>query len=116
MPSTLAHVTFDCTDATRLAGFWSQVLDRPLDPDPSPFFASIGRGAGDGPGWLFQAVPEPRNGKNRVHVDLVAGDREAEVARLLGLGATRVEDHDEWGVRWTVLADPEDNVFCVAGA
>ena len=43
----------------------------------------------------------PRTVKNRVHVDLVADDREKEIARLLDLGATRGPDHDEHGHTWT---------------
>jgi hypothetical protein len=49
-----------------------------------------------------------------VHLDMHAQDWEAEVARLVGLGATRLGDHDEHGTRWTVLADVEGNEFCVA--
>ena len=49
-----------------------------------------------------------------MHVDLVAGDRDAEVERLVTLGATKVADKDEWGISWTVLHDPEGNEFCVA--
>jgi predicted enzyme related to lactoylglutathione lyase len=49
-----------------------------------------------------------------VHLDLGADDRAAEVERLLALGATHVHDKDEYGVRWTTLADPEGNEFCVA--
>jgi predicted enzyme related to lactoylglutathione lyase len=51
--------------------------------------------------------------KNRVHVDLVADDRDKEIARLLELGAERLDDKDEYGVRWTILADPEGNEFCL---
>jgi Glyoxalase-like domain len=50
-----------------------------------------------------------------MHVDLEAEDREKEITRLLELGATRGADHDEYGVSWTVMADPEGNEFCIAG-
>jgi predicted enzyme related to lactoylglutathione lyase len=64
----------------------------------------------------LQQVPEPRVGKNRVHVDFRADDREVEIRRLLGLGATVLDEQQEVpGLRWTVLADPEGNEFCVAG-
>ena len=66
------------------------------------------------PTMMFIGVPEPRTVKNRVHLDLVTSDREAEVERLVGLGATRLADHDEWGHVWTTLADPAGNEFCVA--
>ena len=115
MSLRLANVTFDCDDPRAVAGFWSAALDRPVDPDPSDYFASIGMNTSDGPAWYFIRVPEPRTVKNRVHVDLVADDREKEIARLLALGATRGPDHNEYGHSWTVMADPESNEFCVAG-
>jgi predicted enzyme related to lactoylglutathione lyase len=65
--------------------------------------------------WALQQVPEPRLGKNRVHLDL-RGDagRAAEVARLVDLGARVIdEEHAVPGLAWTVLADPEGNEFCV---
>lgn len=48
-----------------------------------------------------------------MHLDLAADDREAEVQRLVGLGAARLADKDEYGHRWTVLRDIEGNEFCV---
>ena len=60
----------------------------------------------------LQRVPEPRVGKNRVHLDL-NGNRATEVPRLVSLGARVIEEHEVPGTAWTVLADPEGNVFCV---
>ena len=74
------------------------------------------REPGDEPTWLFAKVPEPKTAKNRMHLDLAAPDPETEIARLVGLGATRVADTDEYGYRWTVMTDPEGNEFCVAKA
>ena len=122
MTARLANVTFDCADAAKLAGFWSEVLGRPLatEPAPSEDVATIGdggHGSSGAPNWLFVRVPEPKPpSKNRVHVDLTADDREAEVQRLLALGATRIADQDEYGLRLTVLQDPEGNEFCLAQA
>ncbi|MFG3529025.1 VOC family protein [Streptomyces sp. NPDC047917] len=72
-------------------------------------------GAGLGRRLLFQRVPEARTAKNRLHLDVHAGPdrREAEVRRLVGLGATVLREVAEQGGRWTVLADPEGNEFCV---
>jgi Glyoxalase-like domain len=119
----LAAVTVDCEDALTVGRFWSAALGRPLDPNASSGLASIGRTKhrdvqgrrldGD-PNWLFARVPEGKSAKNRMHVDLAAADREAEVARLVELGARRVADVDEWGHQWTVMQDPEGNEFCVA--
>ena len=113
MSSTLTNITLDCADAAALAGFWSAVLDEPVDEGASPFFATIGMGRLR-PQWFFLAVPEGKRAKNRMHVDLTTADREAEITRLLALGATRGADCDDWGQIWTVLTDPEGNEFCLA--
>jgi hypothetical protein len=74
------------------------------------------RGAGTGRRILFQAVPEPKVVKNRVHLDLLVGPEahDAEVERLVGLGATVEGVHDGDEGRWTLLADPEGNEFDVS--
>jgi predicted enzyme related to lactoylglutathione lyase len=107
--ASLAAITFDCADAEKLASFWSAVLDRPIADDPSPESAYL-QGA---PMWGFIRVPEPKTAKNRMHVDLGTADLAAEVDRIIGLGAKRVADVEEGGFRWTTLADPEGNEFCV---
>lgn len=118
MTVTVSAITFDCQDAAAVARFWSAALEQPLDAGEggaTEFFASIGRDAPrDRPALMFLKVPEDRAGKNRVHLDLDADDRAAAVERLVGLGATVLHDKDEWGTRWTTLADPEGNEFCVA--
>ncbi len=128
MTVRIASVTFDCADALLVGRFWSSALGRPLDPGASEDFAAIGFAGrrdtvgwaplerGDEPTWLFSKVPEPKLAKNRMHLDLAARDPEAEVLRLIGLGATRVTVTDEYGYRWTVMADPEGNEFCIAKA
>ena len=126
MTIEIASVTFDCADALTVGRFWSAALGRPLDPGASGDFASIGFSGrrdragwapvdrGDDPTWLFVKVPEPKTAKNRMHLDVMTPVPEAEVRRLVGLGATRVADMEEFGYEWTVMADPEGNEFCVA--
>jgi predicted enzyme related to lactoylglutathione lyase len=109
-------VVMDCVDALRLGEFWAAALDRPLDEGASTGFASIGTKEPNGNRWMFAKVPEGKVAKNRAHPDFASEDREAEVRRLVELGATVVADHDEYGVRWTVLQDVEGNEFCVASA
>ncbi|WP_282703343.1 VOC family protein [Streptomyces sp. CC219B] len=72
-------------------------------------------GTGLGRRLLFQRVPEPKTAKNRLHLDLhaPAGQRDAEVERLEGLGASVVRRVSEPGGSWVVMADPEGNEFCV---
>jgi predicted enzyme related to lactoylglutathione lyase len=109
---TLTHVTFDCADAEKLSGFWSEVLGRPVKDGASAEFAVI-----DGsPGWMFLQVPEGKTAKNRVHPDLSTTDLPGAVERVTALGATHVADHTEDGSTWTTLTDPEGNEFdLVAG-
>ena len=115
MSLSIAAITFDCNDAAALAGFWSEVFESPIDPEANSAFASINRDAAAvGPSMLFIQVPEGKAAKNRMHLDLQAADRQAEVDRLVKFGATLIHDKDEWDVRWTTLADPEGNEFCVA--
>ena len=109
---SVAHVTVDCQHhAGELAGFYAALLDRPVDPGASEYFATVGRGSGAPPVLMFIRVPERTPGKNSVHLDLHAPDVPAEVARAVGLGAKHVADFAEYGAVWTTLADPEGNLF-----
>lgn len=110
MALTLANITFDCADPAKLGAFWSAALDQRTAADSNEFFTRI-EGV---PNWFFIKVPEPKASKNRNHVDLQADDRDLEVARLEALGATVDGHHDEWGIQWTVMNDPEGNEFCVS--
>lgn len=71
--------------------------------------------AGTGPVWLFLAVPDGKTVKNRLHVDFTPDDQQAEVDRLISLGARHV-DIGQGEQSWVVLADPEGNEFCVLAA
>ncbi len=113
MALRLANVTLDCDDPRPVAAFWSQALDIPIDEGASEFFVSLGMGA-PGPNWFFVRVPEGRSAKNRLHVDFDAGNRAAEINRLVALGATKVSDHDEFGHSWTQMTDPVGNEFCIS--
>lgn len=113
MSITLENVVFDCADAAALATFWAAVLSQEVDADGNEFFTSVNR-SGDGPALFFIQVPEPRTGKNRLHVDLATADWSAELDRLIGLGAKRLDEHTEYGTHWITLADPEGNVFDLA--
>lgn len=111
MQITLHTVTFDCADADKLAQFWSQLLALPLDDGATAEFASIGISAQSPPHLAFVRVPEAKQVKNRVHVDLAAADLAAAVERAQELGAAPLADHADDGYRWTTLADPEGNEF-----
>ena len=117
MTSLIRHFTIDSTDAYRLAGFWSAVLDAPLGEDDGLGDPEVSVEA-EGVALLFVTVPEPKPAgiKNRLHLDLQPQDRtrDAEVERLLTLGATQVADlRRPDGTGWVVLSDIEGNEFCV---
>ena len=116
MASSINSITFDCSDAARLAAFWAEVTGWGVGPEPSPEFAVVGGSArpADCPSLMFIQVLEGKAAKNRVHLDLGAEDRATEVDRLIGIGATLVHEKEEWGVHWSTLQDPEGNEFCVA--
>jgi|SRR5215469_563120 len=113
MSATEFGISLDCANAAKLAAFWSQVLGRPVDPGATEDFAAIGlAGGSDGrPVWLFHRVPEAKTSKNRAHVDLITADLEAELDRVVRLGASRLADVEESGARWTTLTDPAGNEF-----
>jgi hypothetical protein len=113
VPAFIFNVTFDCEDPVALARFWSEVTGyQPTEarPDFVRVRAPDARGVRH---LLFFKVPEPKTAKNRMHVDLAARDPDAEVARLVALGATRLEHREGNGTAWTVMLDPEGNEFCV---
>ncbi|HEX5596484.1 MAG TPA: VOC family protein [Micromonosporaceae bacterium] len=114
MALTATMVTIDCADPTRLAAFWSQAAGYEVQWERKDEFVILGPASGTGVRIGLQRVTEAKPGKNRVHVDWTAADREAEVSRLAGLGATVLAEHGTPGTAWTVLADPEGNEFCVA--
>ncbi len=117
MTSRIGNVAFDCHDVLKIAAFWSAVLGRPLDKGSNELFASIGGADAQRrePAWYFNKVPEAKQAKNRVHLDLVNPDPSA-VGELIALGATVVSQHQlrDGSHSWTVLQDPEGNEFCIA--
>lgn len=112
MSLKLGSVSFDCVDPGRVSAFWSAALGRPVDDGATDDVVSIGHGTELA--FYFQRVPEPKTAKSRTHPDLWSDDRDAEVARLVGLGATHVADHSWPDLSWSVLLDVEGHEFCVA--
>lgn len=106
----------DTTDPARLAAFWQEALGwrRTHEDDDEVVLEPPAGSTEDGvvPDLLFLRVPEEKAGKNRLHLDLRPLDQAAEVARLEGLGARRV-DVGQGEQTWVVLADPDGNELCV---
>ena len=92
-------------DLDRLAGLG--VID--IDDDPTELLVS----SSQGPRIWFQAVPEPKTTKDRVHLDLQAMDPARELGRLVSLGARVLDDRADEGI--TVMQDPEGIEFCLIG-
>ncbi|MFI6133561.1 VOC family protein [Micromonospora sp. NPDC051141] len=137
--------TFDCADPAALAAFWAEALGYRVQGPPDGFdsweqaltafgvpperhgdASAVVDPEGTGPRVFFQRVPEPKRGKNRVHLDVRAAPGltgaarmaalEAVADRLVALGATRVARHEPappLGAGHLVLADPEGNEFCL---
>lgn len=117
MSLRMTEVVIDCADHGPVVTFWAAALGyerRDVNEQyvalvpPSP--TTPGR-----PPLLFQKVPEPKASKNRVHLDFRAEVMADEVARLVALGATVLGANSLGDFRWTVLADPAGNEFCVSG-
>ena len=118
MACRFSELVVDCRDPEALATFWAAVLDYQVLSRDEDGAVEIGPEAGFGghaPTLVFGPVPDPTPGKRRLHIDLNATDREqdAELERLLGLGATRADVGQTGEEGWHVLADPEGNQFCL---
>jgi Glyoxalase-like domain len=137
------QVTFDAADPATVAEFWAAALGYILQPPPDGFesweafadsvgipeeerdrLAAVVDPDGDGPRILFQKVPEGKTVKNRVHLDVNVTERglpdderraaiDAEVERLIGLGASKLAEFNDPTGMWTVMQDVEGNEFCV---
>jgi predicted enzyme related to lactoylglutathione lyase len=108
-------VVVDATNPALMARFWAAVLDYQIVFE-QPDEVVIAKDRETYPGIIFVPVPEAKTVKNRLHIDLNPDNQEAEVARLLGLGAKRVDVGQTDEVTWVVMADPEGNEFCVLTA
>ncbi|WP_201776267.1 VOC family protein [Streptacidiphilus melanogenes] len=103
----------DCADPPTLASFWAGALGYTAGPYRQPYL-ELSDPRGHGPELLLQRVPEPKRGKNRMHVDLRVQDQDTKVERLVELGGRLLRppfDDTGW---WTAhVADPEGNELCV---
>lgn len=110
-------LVLDCADPAALAAFWGPALGY-VNLGAAGAYVALVPGSGSGPKLLLQHVDEPKSVKNRMHLDIEVADIEAEAARLVALGATRVRDDQlsEHGSSWILMADPEGNEFCVCDA
>ena len=121
MTSFISHTTVDCHNAYELSEWWKQVLgyvDIDGDPNLPGHEECMIVSPETGHKVLFIEVPDQKRVKNRIHFDVQphTGTRDEEVARVVALGATEIDDqrdHHGPGIGWVVLADPEGNEFCI---
>ena len=114
-------VVVDCRDPRSQAAFWAEALAGRVSERNADEFQVSGS-AGAVRSLYFMKVPEPKTGKNRLHLDLLTdGPMEPEVDRLVAAGARLVEVRQDPSTldnpdTWSVLTDPEGNEFCVTSA
>jgi predicted enzyme related to lactoylglutathione lyase len=125
----IGNVTFSCAEPIPLGRFWAAALGWPDEPIDESFIQTLLAEGMDEreresfyvtretptsrPRLLFQRREKSRPESYPIHLDLEADDREAEVERLTGLGATVVQARSSAEHTWTVMRDPEGNPFCV---
>lgn len=113
MPSTWFCIHITSASPGQLAAFWSAAIGYPIVFEGPQGEVAIAQDKHTHPGMMFYPAHEPLAGKGRIHVELNPDDQEAEVDRLIGLGAKRVDIGQPDDASWVVLADPEGNEFCV---
>ena len=107
-------LVLDCVDPVKLADFWAEALGYRKVAAEGNYVVLLGAQAGH-PKLLLQRVPEVKQTKNRMHLDIGVSAIEAEAARLEAIGARRsaAAPMTEHGTSWILMADPEGNEFCV---
>lgn len=117
MASRVSELVIDCLDPQRLADFWCEVLNFVV-LDTEDGMVEIGPREGFGgvqPTLILSRSTEPKVGKLRLHIDVNPTDRDqdAELERLLAIGARPADIGQTGEESWHVLLDPEDNEFCL---
>jgi predicted enzyme related to lactoylglutathione lyase len=108
----IQNITVDARSPDALAAFWCAAVGG-IEVDRTPTLVRIV--VAGSPDMLFMKVDDPTPWKNAWHVDLASSEVDADIGRLVALGASVKSHHVENGKGWAVLADPEGNAFCVGG-
>lgn len=109
MPGT---VTIDSADAARAAAWWAELLGVEAVPAGDDYVA-LRTQQGGRINLAFQTVPEPKQVKNRVHVDFVVRDLDGVTEGIRSRGGEMLAEHTMGGHTWRVVTDPEGNEFCI---
>src|SRR5919106_5539467 len=110
MTPTIGMYSFECSDAAQLAEFWAQVMGKHVDRGASADYATLDFDV-EGPTWMFVRAAGATPGPNSFTLDLTDPAYKPEAERIERLGAERVGDNEQGGVRWTVFRDPDGNKF-----
>jgi len=114
---TIGSTVLGVDDVARAKRFWCAALGYAVRKEPDDTWAILVPERGSGPQLALMLSETPVQEHPRIHLDLYASDQAAEVERLVGLGARRVDwDGYEPGADFVVLADPDGNRFCVVDA
>jgi hypothetical protein len=118
MACRITELVLDCTDPEALARWWCEVLDwveLDRDDEGSIEIGPADRSATGVPTLVLNRSSDPRRGKLPLHFDVNATDRDqdAELERLLALGARPADVGQTGQESWYVLQDPEGNEFCL---
>lgn len=113
-PATMLTVVINTTSIKPLRDFWSELLGVGVAREFEGFFTWLEPQQEGGVALGFQAVPDPTEGRNRLHLDLVVSDLDEAQARIEALGGSHLESQDMGGFQWRVMADPDGNEFCIA--
>jgi predicted enzyme related to lactoylglutathione lyase len=111
---TVASVVINVVDYEREKAFWTGLLGVDVAREFPGAFVWLRPQHEGGISVALQKVDEPKEGRNRVHLDTGVDDLDAAAARVEELGGGFVEDHEIMGFAWKVMADPEGNEFCIA--
>ena len=112
---TLGSVVLNTTDVERLKAFWMAFLGVGVRQE-FPGFCWLEPQQPGGISLALQASDDPGELDGRVHIDTGVADIAAARAAIEDLGGSHVEDHEIMGFHWTIMADPDGNRFCIAGA
>lgn len=107
------NIVWGVRDLDAAVRFWSAALGYRLREEPDEDWAALISPDGTGPALALMLVGSDTRDHQRHHLDLRAEDPDAEIERLLALGASRVEWRYPEDADYTVLADPDGNTFCV---
>jgi predicted enzyme related to lactoylglutathione lyase len=109
----VGDVAIDCNDVAGMTAFWCGVTGYAVQSSDDTHGYLVDP-AGRGPDLFLQLVPEPRVGKNRLHLDLVTDDLDAATERVLATGGNKLRDSSDGPWLSAVFTDPEGNQFCVS--